>query len=173
MAVLLSARQNILCWPIGILNTILAGYVYFVQQLPSEAILQIVYLVMAVYGWIVWSKKTNQNDTNNFGWTSAKFNCILIALSALSGIALGYSFFQVTHSDIAYLDAILTTFSVAANYLSARKKIDNWIYWLVINAISIGLYEYKAMHWFALLFVFYFLIALRGLFGWRSSIQNH
>ncbi len=171
VAVLLTARQNIWCWPIGILNTILSAYIYWNQTLPAEACLQLFYFAMAVYGWIIWKKLEKHNFAIVTRNTNIE-NVRLVSLSCILGLVIGFGFFQLTHSFSAYLDAELTSFSLAANYLSARKKLDNWVYWFFINAISIGFYSYKELYWFAILFAFYLLIAIRGYLEWGNSIKK-
>lgn len=171
-SVILTARQHIWCWPIGILSTIFSVYVYFEQALYAESALQIIYLGMAIYGWLAWANKLPQKVVLSVSALTFNQNLMIIALSAAAGLAIGLFFFQFTKSPVSFIDSGLTSFSLAANYLAARKKIDNWIYWIVINLISIALYEYKEMHWFSILFFFYLVIAIRGYFGWRGTLET-
>lgn len=170
VAVFLTARKNILCWPIGILGTVLSAYVYFAQQLPFEAILQILYLGMAIFGWINWSN-ASPNKNLKVETSTVKEHLVLITSATLLGLVLGtisYTYNQL-HSD--YLDALLTTFSLGANWLATQRKIENWWYWIAIDLVSVVFYEWRGMHWFALLFGFFVIIAIRGLSSWKEEAK--
>lgn len=171
ITVFLTARRNIWCWPVGIVSTILAAYVYLFQQLPYEALLQVFYLIMAIYGWINWYK-SSENKGLVVEYTSLKQHIWLCTTAAVVGLGLGYFSFLHYHSYLSFLDALLTTFSLAANWLAAKRKIENWWYWIVIDSISVGLYHYKGMDMFALLFIFYTLLAIRGLGEWKEGFQE-
>jgi nicotinamide mononucleotide transporter len=170
LAVFLTARKNILCWPIGILGTVLSGYVYFAQQLPFEALLQVVYVGMAVYGWVNWSK-ASPNRHLQVETTTLKEHLILISTALLLGLGLGTLSYSIYHSYSAYVDAMLTTFSIGANWLAAKRKIENWWYWIAIDLVSVVFYEWRGMHWFALLFGFFVVIAVRGLSSWKEEVE--
>jgi nicotinamide mononucleotide transporter len=170
LAVILTARKNILCWPIGILSTFLSAYVYFAQQLPFEALLQVVYVGMAVYGWVNWSK-ASPNKHLKVETATRKEHLVLIASAILLGLVLGTISYSYYRTYSSYVDAFLTTFSIGANWLAAKRKIENWWYWIAIDLVSVVFYEWRGMHWFALLFGFFVLIAVRGLSSWKEEVE--
>jgi nicotinamide mononucleotide transporter len=170
ISVFLTAKKNSLCWPIGILSSSLAFYIYLFQELPFEGFLQAIYIGMGFYGWINWRKSKN-NYKFGVEKTTINEHRWLIGLSIGIGLILGVISYSYYGNFISFLDALLTTFSLAANWLAAKRKIENWWYWIVIDLVSVGLYAYKEMYWFALLFGFFVLIAIRGLYSWKEELE--
>lgn len=173
LTVYLTVRKSIWCWPVGLVNVVLSAVVYMGQQLPAEALLQIFYGGMALYGWLNWSGViSKQKQVPPITRSSAVLLWMASLAALMAGLLLGSFFYTYTHSYVSYADAMLTTFSLAANYLSAQKKIENWYFWLIINSGSVVLYLTKDMYAFAVLFILYFLLALRGLSSWRADVTD-
>ena len=157
---ILAVNQNILCWVAGIVSSILYFFIMQSAGLYMEAYLQIFYVFMGLYGWLQW-RKGNQID-NNFivnTWSMLKhFYAIslILALSVLSGLLLK----SYTDAALPFFDAFVTWGAVVATYMVAKKLLENWIYWLVIDSISILLFISRDLWLTACLFGVYIVCLL-------------
>ncbi|WP_214000511.1 nicotinamide riboside transporter PnuC [Arsukibacterium sp.] len=171
--VILALRQSLWCWPAALLSTILFTHIMWDSALLSDALLQLYYAAMAMYGWWRWQQLKQQHQGHNtvseWPW---RRHLQLIAVTGAVGLLLGYLMANYTHADFAYLDAQTTVFSVMATWLVARKLVSNWLYWVVIDAISIYVYAQKHLYFLTLLFMLYTIIALAGYFIWRANYQQ-
>ena len=172
--VLLAMKQSLWCWPAALLSTVLYTHIMWHSALLSDALLQLYYAGMALYGWYSWRQQNQQLPAGQSGMTewSASTHLNLIGGTAIAGLILGYLMDQYTHADFAYIDAQTTAFSVMTTYLVARKVVSNWLYWVVIDAVCIYVYIQKHLYFTTALFVLYTIIALIGFFVWRSSYQQ-
>jgi nicotinamide mononucleotide transporter len=139
--------------------------------LYSEAILYVYYVIIAVYGYVIWSKgNRNQNDLPISDYSL--FTSIRIVIFGfISALVLGRFFSVYTDADLPYVDAQTTTFSFIASYLEVHKILSGWIFWIVINAVTIGLYAYKGLYIYAVLMVVYLIVSFSGYFAWRRKVM--
>ncbi|KKO46247.1 nicotinamide mononucleotide transporter [Arsukibacterium ikkense] len=171
--VVLALRQSLWCWPAALLSTMLFTHIMWQSALLSDALLQLYYAAMALYGWWRWQQLKRQhhgaNKVSEWPW---RRHLQLIAITGLLGLLLGYVMANYTRADFAYLDAQTTAFSVMATWLVARKLVSNWLYWVVIDAVSIYVYAQKHLYFLTLLFMLYTIIAVAGYFIWRATYQQ-
>ncbi|MDO6505799.1 nicotinamide riboside transporter PnuC [Colwellia sp. 4_MG-2023] len=171
--VLLAAAGSIWCWPAALISTAIYTYVFYDVLLLMDSALSIYYLVMAVYGYWAWQQRTptkNEQSSPPLDIVSWQFSfhvkaCLVLTFIAL---ALGYIMANYTPADFPYLDTFTTVFAVFATYLVAQKVLENWLYWIAIDAASIYLYIEKDLTPTAVLFILYTFIATWGYFKWRS-----
>lgn len=175
---LLVMRQNIWCWPAAFFSTMIYTVLFWDVALLMESALNGYYLLMAVYGWYCWTHgNTNDRLARNdhlpplaiSSW-SLERHLVCIALLALLSGAVGYVMATYTHADFAYLDATTTVFSVFTTYLVAKKVLENWLYWVVIDVVSIYLYIHKGFYLTVVLFIAYTVLAIVGYLQWRKSV---
>ena len=170
---LLAVRQNILCWPAGIISSVLYFFIMNSAGLYMEAYLQIFYVFMGLYGWLQW-RKGNKID-NNFivnTWSMLEhFYAIslILALSVLSGLLLK----SYTDAALPFFDAFVTWGAVVATYMVAKKLLENWIYWLVIDSISILLFISRDLFPTAFLFGLYIVIIFFGYKSWKKVLEKN
>lgn len=180
--VILAAKQNIWCWPAALISTTIYTVIFYEVYLWMDSLLQIYYFVMAIYGWYCWRNVSSLSQTNKVQQGSESSNkalpvsswpliCHIKAICILAAISLGLGFFMAsnTPTDFPYLDSLTTVFAVYATYLVAQKVLENWLYWVAIDALSIYLYIEKGLMPTAVLFVLYTGIALAGYFVWRKN----
>lgn len=177
--VILALKESIWCWVFGIISSALWVAIYYHEKLWYESYLNIFYVALGVYGWVSWAKEkshpaasTNSPELRISKITSrVLLNCVLIGVGA--GIVLGYIAHAVTENDFAYTDALLSSFSVVATWMTARKYIENWLFWIVIDGCSAVLYIFKgpSMYLAALLFIFYTFMATAGYFAWKKNLK--
>ena len=164
---ILAVRQNILCWYAAFLSTAIYTFLYWDVSLYMESILNVYYLLMAIYGWVNWNNKKDQIDLPIMEWSINKhFISILIILffTLVSGFLLNN-----TEAARPYLDSFTTWGSVFTTYMVTQKILSNWLYWFVINGVGIFLNIDKELYLTALLLLSYQVISIFGFINWRKS----
>ena len=164
--VIFAAKQNRWCWVFGFIGVAILFIIYLEVRLYSDATLQVFYLVMAVYGWISWNdpklsvKKVRRATVReHFKW---------ISIGCMGALGLGY-FWQHFGAALPYVDAFTTTFSIIATYMTAKKILENWWYWIVIDTICVGVYWIRDIPLIAILFFVYTLLAIYGYLTWKKQ----
>ena len=169
---LLAMRENSLCWYCAFVSTALYVWIFGDVNLYMESALNVYYMAMALYGWYQWQRGGDEGRGVAIGrWSLrqhlATFGAVLIA-SAISG----YSLSAYTDSRLPYLDSLTTWASVATTLMVARKVLENWLYWLVINSVSIYLYIDRELYQTAGLFVLYLVLSVLGYRRWREVYRQ-
>ena len=162
----LAVKQNILCWPAGILSSFIYLFIMYSAGLYMEAYLQIFYIFMGVYGWSQWKSKQPEFIVNNWS-TLNHFKAISLIL--LLALISGYLLDRYTEAALPFLDALTTWGAIIATYMVAKKLIENWIYWFVIDSISIFLFISRDLNLTALLFAGYLIIICFGYRSWSKA----
>ena len=160
--VFFAAKENIWCWFFGAISAILYTYICFNIKLYAETFLQLFYLIMSVIGYISW-KKTEVSKINQW---SVKKHLILILLSIIFVFIVGFLLSIRTDAKMPLVDTFTTVFSVVATILVIKKVLENWLYWIVIDLVSIFLYFERDLHLSSILFMIYTIIAIKGYFSW-------
>ena len=161
--VILAIKENVWCWGAAAISVILYIYICYTAQLYTETGLQFFYLLMAIYGYYHWNK--NDSSLKIQQWTITKHLFILL-LGALLTFLMGFYFSIYTNAAMPLVDSFTTVFSVFATYMVTKKVIENWLYWIVIDAVSVYLYFSRDLHLTSLLFLVYTIIAIFGYFAW-------
>lgn len=170
--VVLAARQIIWCWAFAALASAIFVYLCIFSKLYIESILQLFYFVMAIYGWLLWKQKLKSKETFKIvRWTWKRHLFLgLISLTLMFVLALLFDFYTDTASP--YLDAFTTSFSFAATFMVAKKVLENWLYWILIDGFSVVLYSSRDLNLTAVLYIFYTFIAIFGFISWYKSYQK-
>lgn len=177
--VVLAAKGNIWCWPAAILSTVLYTVIFYDVYLWMDSLLQLYYLLMAVYGWICWQQRKKAGNENTFEttkllysqWSLQRHSIAIIVLTLLS-LVLGWLMATYTPTHFPYLDSATTVFAVFATYLLTQKVLENWLYFIVIDFVSIYLYIEKSLVPTAALFACYVILAAYGYWQWRKLFQQ-
>ena len=168
--VILAIFQRRLCWIAAIASATLYILIFWQVQLYLEAVLQVFYIVMAVYGWFVWQKKDDESQTPIYTWSPRQHTVACSALVFLS-LLIGSAMDRWTDSASPYVDAATTVSALLATWMVARKLLENWLYWIAIDLASIGLYLSRDLSLTAALFAGYVLLAAWGYRTWRAKWQ--
>jgi nicotinamide mononucleotide transporter len=166
---LLAIRENIWCWACAAASTATYVYLCLHAKLYMEAMLNLYYFVMAVYGWRVWhSGHTSEHELPVAVWPMPAHAAALGAI-VVGGAASG--FLLATHTDAAfpYVDSLTALASIWATFLVARKVLENWWYWLVIDAVSVYMYFRRGLPLTSMLFMLYLAMIPFGLVAWTRS----
>ena len=171
-SVWLTVRQNILCFPIGIINVLIYAFLFSSNgiRLYADAFLQIVYLILLIYGWIRWKK--NKIEINFPISINSFFLTRLLVFCIPAFFILGLFLAYFTNASLPWLDGLLTVISLAAQWMIAKKMIENWALWIVVNIIYVPLYIYKGLHLTSILYFIFLLLAFKGLSEWKKLSKN-
>jgi nicotinamide mononucleotide transporter len=167
---LLAIRENIWCWLFAFISTAIYIYLFHSVALLSESILNVYYLIMAVYGWYQWKFGENHHERHIISWPLQR-HLLWIAVTGTMVPVLGYITSQ-WNASMPYLDAFTSCFAVLATVMVAHKVLENWHYWLVINIVSTYLFTAKELYLTAALFALYVVLTVFGYFKWRQSYAN-
>lgn len=162
--VILAAQENRWCWWWGCLNALLSMYLFYVGKLYAETGLFVYYLAAGVYGWWAWQPGGARVGLSVVRWPWPWHGLGIVGSAGLA-LALGYALERFTLAQNPYLDAQITLFSFWATFLTTRKVLENWWYWMVIDAVSSGLYWSRGFYWYAGLMAIYVVLAY---WGWRT-----
>ena len=167
---ILAMQQNILCWAAWIISSIMYLFVMFSAGLYMESGLQIFYIVMGIYGWIQWNNRSSKNNLTVSTWPIIKHIyklLILIVLVTFSGLILS----NLTEAVSPYIDAFTTWGAIIATYMVAKKILENWYYWFVVDFVSVFLFLSRELYTTALLFSIYIILVIFGFIAWRKSMR--
>lgn len=166
-----ATKNDVRCWPWGILSSGLWAYSSFYElKLYSDGWLQVLYILLGCLGWYRWYIK---NDNEVFTITRINLNQWVIYLCLGSAIAFLIGFqMKKTNAAFPMVDAYLSVFSVIATILLIYKKIENWWWWIVIDLVNIPVFVMRKGYLFAVLFLIYFILAVKGLLDWHRKIST-
>ena len=166
----LAIRQNILCWPAGLIGALLSVLLLFEARLYGESALQIFYAAMSVYGWQQWRAGRNGDARAELPvrtWpTSAHAAALGGSLAAAA--ALGWAMSH-TPAQFPYADAWVTVASLVTTYMVAKKVLENWAYWFVIDGLSVYLSFARSLPLYAALNVLYLVMIVIGFYRWHRD----
>lgn len=169
--VALNAMENIWGWPTGLVSVGIYIYIFYDAHLYADVILNIFFFITGVYGWYHWLTGGEEKDDLPITGSTAKDWGIYILIGILGLLAIGFFFDTFTDADLAYWDAYTTSFSLVAQVLMARKKIENWLIWIAVDVIAVGIYWYKDLRLTALMFFIYLILATLGYFNWKRKMN--
>lgn len=170
---LLAMRESLWCWPAAFLSTLIYLFLFWHAELPMESGLQFYYLAMAVYGWWHWRGGTTGAaeplPVRTWPW---RYHVAAIVLVLAASLASGAALTQAGLGRLPYLDSFTTWGAILTTWMVAQKLLENWLYWLVVDGVSLYLYLDRGLHLTALLFVVYLVIVVFGYFQWRRHYRE-
>lgn len=166
-----SIRQHFLTWPVGLLNALFYIVVFFTSKIYADMSLQFYYVAISIYGWWHWLHGSEPGQTLRVSRTSFALWLKLLAASVLLFVVIAYVLVRFTDSPVPYWDAVTTALSIVATWMLAQKKIEHWLLWVVVDAISIGLFLVKELYPTTLLFLVYTILAVYGYYEWRKELN--
>jgi nicotinamide mononucleotide transporter len=168
--VVLAARRSRLCWIAGAVSSALFVLVFAAGDMPMQAGLQVFYVAMSAYGWWSWTRSAAEGELPVALWPlpwhiGAAIFVTLISLLTARWLA------SETHAAWPLLDSLTTWFSLLATWLTARAKLENWLYWIVIDAALVFVFFEQRLWFTASLYLFFIAVAVAGFVGWRRRWQ--
>jgi len=172
----LAVRENILCWLFAFMSTAIYTVLFWDVNLLMESALNVYYMAMAVYGWYQWSRggHNGNNEPHALGvqTMSGQQHVLVITATTILVFISGYLLSEHSSAAWPYVDSFTTWASVITTYLVTRKYLQNWLYWIVIDMVSIPLYIDRGLNLTAVLFVVYTIVAIIGYFSWRDHLRS-
>lgn len=167
----LSIREKAGLWIFGFFASLLYIWVFYHSKLYAEISLQFYYLFVSVYGWISWQQKSETTQSKVLQITTLSKNQYIPYFLGTIGVFLIYYVVLrfMTDSPVPVADSVVGSLSIIATWMLARKKIENWLVWILADAFACGLYFYKGLYPTAILFVVYTVMAVVGYFQWKSN----
>lgn len=165
-------------WFAELVMPLIMMWLFFDKGLYGDCAMNVYYFVIAIYGYIVWTRHRDPHSTKDQKSarpiTHIPFRFVIIALTALIAIyvIIAYSLIEFTDSTVPYLDAFTTSLSIVAMWMLARKYVEQWLAWILVDAISCGLYIYKDIPWSATRYAVYTVIAVFGYYKWRRLMAR-
>lgn len=180
LAVVYLIKENIWTWPFGILYTIISLFVFYESRLYGDLFLHIFFLILNVYGWVHWVKGKSRTE-EELPVTQLPVSLALIYLGVSGALIYGFAQFLmalpvwfegIDPPSLPYWDSTTSMLSVTAMWLTARKRIDNWYYWFVIDVLAAGIYFYKELYFYSVLYLVYIVMAVLGYLAWRKNLKG-
>ena len=165
-------KENYLMWIFGFIASSLYIVVYFKSGFYADMSLQVYYVAISIYGVLYWTKggKTEKKEDVPVTKINLKQIVLLSLITIIIFGAISRILILYTNSTVPYGDAFTTALSFVATWMLARKIIEHWYLWMVVNAVSVGLYIYKNLEVTAVLFTVYFIFSFVGYFNWKKSL---
>ena len=166
-------KNNILVFPTGIIGVLLAAWLYFFNSRPplyADGTLNIYYFIMSVYGWYNWvQKKDAAHFTYPISWCNKRGLSMGALLFLVSWGIIYFALIKITDSNTPVLDSLVFASAVVAMWWMAKRKIENWLAWIISNIVAIPLNFYKEFYLFTLMYVLFFALALWGFIDWKKQ----
>lgn len=170
--VILAARESQWCWPLAFVSTFIYTVLFWEGQLPMQALLNIYYMGMAVYGYFLWRHHGNSEDDLPISRYSLIQQLIFLVTGTVLTYIVGLYLTNSANSQSPYLDAGVTVFSVLNTWLMAQKILQNWLYWIVIDGAAIVLYAQTGYYATIVMFSLYLVLALIGYLNWQKLYRQ-
>jgi len=166
---LLAVRQNAWCWACAIASSAIFLVLFARGGLVMQSALQVFYVAMGAYGWWAWRRGAREGSGLAVSrWSRSRHVIAIAVLLALAGVN-GWIVARTQGGWVPYVDAFVAWVSVLATWMVARKVLENWLYWIVVDSVAAVLYWSQGFHATAMLFVLYVVIAVRGYVAWRAD----
>ena len=175
IAIFLQIKQNVWYWFVSIIMVTMYIYIYIGAKLYADMSLQVYYLFISFYGWYAWLYGNTKDDQNKELRVSSSPKKIIRNLTVITIIlffAIAWFLIRFTNSDLPYWDSFTTALSFVATWMLARKKIENWLIWVVVDAVSVAIYIYKGLYPTAVLFLCLTFLAIVGYRKWKKELDD-
>ena len=172
LAVYLTVRQIIWCWPLAIISVSLYAVVFCHARLYADMGLQGLYFGLAGYGWWAWLHGGRDRGRLEVSLASSRTRLLLLPAATLGGILLGQTLARFTNASLPFVDSMLTSFSIAAQWMQTRKMLESWLVWLAVDVGYVGMFLYKELYLTAGLYTVFLILAVMGFGQWRRSMPD-
>ncbi|MFO7719434.1 MAG: nicotinamide riboside transporter PnuC [Gillisia sp.] len=175
LSVWFSKQENILVYPTGIISTLIFVYLLWQWGLLGDMMINAYYFAMSIYGWYIWTRKVDAIHFTPVTTMTKKehLNAVWLFLGTLLFVYGVYNYFDKWTDWTAYLDTLTTAIFFVGMFLMAKKKLENWIFWIIGDLISVPLYFYKGLTLTSFQYFLFTIIAFYGYFAWKKSLNKN
>ncbi len=169
-----SVRQHIFLWPFGIITSLVYTFLFYQQKIYGYAGLNAYYVVISLYGWLQWNRLSKQarDEGKEYDVPTHSPSNLIIMLSGLTlWIIMYWLLKHYTDSPIPVGDSFTTAFSIVATWMLAKKYIEHWLFWIVLDLTAFGLYVFQDLYITSMLYLIYTIMAIVGYREWKKSMQ--
>ena len=170
VSVWLSVRQNIWSWPTAIVNVVLYALVFREAKLYADMGLQVVYAVLSLYGWYEWLYGGEGRTELRVTRTPPRLAAVLTLVAAAGSAVLGALLRHSTDAALPFADSFLSSTSLVAQWMMTRKLLENWLVWIAVDVLYVGMFLFKGLYLTAGLYAVFLALAVRGYLDWRRSM---
>jgi nicotinamide mononucleotide transporter len=172
IAVYFSTKQNVWTYPLGIISVFIYIFIFYEVKLYADMGLQVFFIILQAYGWYEWLYGGENKTILHVSRISLR-NILYNILFIVFGTAiLGYTLHQLTDASLPYVDSFLAVLSMSGQWMMARKYVESWHVWIMVNIGSIGMYGFKELYFTMILYAVYLLLAVMGLRDWNSDMKK-
>ncbi len=166
-----SKKVNILVYPTGIISVLIYVYICFFAKLYADMGINVVYFIMSIYGWYFWTRKTEGKKVVPISYCTKKEHLINLIMFIFFFISLTYILKNHTDSNVPIWDSLTTAIFIVGMWLMAKKKVENWLFWIAADVISIPLYFYKGLVFTSFQFTIFLILAILGYIEWKQKYK--
>lgn len=168
----LAARQSVWTWPVSLVSVAMYVIVFYDARLYADMGLNAFYVVTSFYGWYVWLYGGKGHTERKVGHVGKLEMLVLLILGAAFTLGLGYFLENYTDADLSYTDSATTAVSLIGYWMMAKKQLENWIVWLVVDVVYVGVYTYKELYITAVLYFIFLILCIVGYLDWKKSLAK-
>ncbi len=174
LSVWYSKQNKIWVFPTGMISTAIFVYLLLKWELLGDMMINGYYFIMSVYGWYIWTRKVSDTNVTPISRTTPKEKkiSVVIFFATLIFVYVVYAVFDKWNNWTAYIDTVTTAIFFVGMWLMARRKIENWIYWIIGDIISVPLYLYKGFTFTSFQYLIFTIIAVLGYLAWKKDLDN-
>ncbi|GAB3198675.1 nicotinamide mononucleotide transporter [Pontibacter aydingkolensis] len=172
IGVWLAARQSVWTWPLGLVSVAMYVVVFYDARLYADMGLNAFYVVTSLYGWYVWLYGGKGHTERKVGRVGKLELLVLIILGTAFTLGLGYFLENYTDADLPYTDSATTAISLIGYWMMAKKRLENWIVWLVVDTVYVGVYTYKELYITSVLYFIFLILCVIGYRDWKKSLEE-
>ncbi|MBU2552384.1 MAG: nicotinamide riboside transporter PnuC [Proteobacteria bacterium] len=172
VCVWLTVRQNVWCWPTGLVQVLLYIGVFHQARLYSDMLLHVIYVFMQVFGWYNWLYGGRGRSRLPVSRLTPRGLLAWTAASAAGTAALGAFMSSLTDADLPYWDAATTVLSLTAQWLMAKKILESWMFWIIVDLLAIGIYGVKGLYPTTVLYGAFLVLATTGFLAWMKDLPE-
>jgi len=166
-------KEHILLWFFGLISSGIYIFVFFQSRIYADMAINIYYFAVSIYGWLHWSYgKPDEKSKLPIKRLSSNLLIKILTINVLLFGVIYYVLHRFTDTDVALIDAFTTSSSIVATWMLAQKILEHWIFWIVIDAVSAGLYVYKELYPTVILFMVYTVVSFVGYINWKRNWQQ-
>ena len=172
VSVYLSVKQNIWSWPTAIVNVGLYAFVFHESRLYADMGLQVVYVIISFYGWYEWLYGGANRTELKVSRVAGRIGAVLVAIGVVSTFLLGTLLHSTTNAALPFLDSATTSTSLVAQWMMTKKLLENWLVWVAVDVVYIGMFIYKSLYVTSLLYFVFLVLSVMGYRQWKATLNS-
>jgi nicotinamide mononucleotide transporter len=172
VSVWLTVKENIWCWPTGLVTVFLYIFVFYQARLYSDMILPVIYIFLQIYGWYAWLHGGKDNSELHVSRITSQEIAIWGVVAVAGTFTLGYIMHRYTNAALPYWDASITVMSLIAQWLMAKKVLESWLIWITVDVMAVVVYAIKALYPTTGLYAVFIVLAVLGYVSWKNTFKK-